>query len=114
MHGDGVCLHLALQAVHLLPGDTRGKSRKASQMPSLPQDGHEPDKLQLDGRSLTHVVPSGTKRTSLFAPATQTGHRTAGTLDAVLSATQRPIGHKALHTRLLLRDNEEDRVEGLT
>lgn len=24
VHGDGVCLHLALQAVHLLPGQTGG------------------------------------------------------------------------------------------
>lgn len=28
VHSDGVCLHLALEAVHLLPGDTRGKGRR--------------------------------------------------------------------------------------
>lgn len=60
MHSDCVCLHLALQAVHLLPGETgegeEGTLSKESQggRPAPLETAHHlglgPDEPQLDGR----------------------------------------------------------------
>lgn len=66
MHSDGMSLHLALQAVHLLPGETgeakeetpvRGESGKT---PLLLQDAAaitdtNPNKLELDSSLLMHL-----------------------------------------------------------
>lgn len=56
MHSDGVRLHLALQAVHLLPGETGGKGRRAGQ---AARKGPAAAETAVRG----HVAPSGASDT---------------------------------------------------
>lgn len=103
VHGDGVCLHLTLQAVHLLPGDEGGKGGNAGQR------GARKEHLPWQPSPHISVTPSGTSSTDGVAElkgpntpllhAEATGLRGCPTQASALGDVGRPP--RACHTRPL-------------